>query len=434
MLKIVNVCTRVEGHGEVKIMLQNDEVSSANFDFPVYRGFEKFLIGKKLLDIPKFVSRICGLCYASQAIASCKTLENIYNIEISEQSINLRRLLMAAELIKSHSMNFFFQTMPDLLKIFKITQKTLSPYELIKFNPQLTSNLYDLIKFGSEINELFGGRSVHLISIIPGGVIYSPSRKLISLSQKYFQKSLTIIEWIIEEFIHLFADKTPPREFNLPDFICLAQNNHGIYDRYSGSLRLKEEDKNLIEFEAQNFSTYFSKEINLRGIDFYFENKKNVMVGPFSRYNLVENYEFDQIDTYIEYFKKSWKKNLLFINFLRLLEIYIESYKSIQILEDPSLNVKKNLPSLDAIKKNEGIGVIEAPRGTLIHNYHLNKNSNIDGIKLFIATEFNIPLLNQMITKYAQELFDKTGDIKLVEKEIQMIIRAFDPCISCATH
>ncbi|MFX1453381.1 MAG: nickel-dependent hydrogenase large subunit [Promethearchaeota archaeon] len=434
MLKIVNVCTRVEGHGEIKVILQNDEVSLANFEFTVYRGFEKFLIGKNLLDIPKFVSRICGLCYASQAIASCKTLEDIYNIEISEQSIYLRRLLMTAELIKSHSMHFFFQALPDLLKIFNFSQKVLTPYELIKFNPQLTSNLYDLIKFGSEINELFGGRSVHLISIVPGGVIYSPSRKLISISQKYLQKALTITEWIIEEFIHLFADQIPPKEFNFSDFICLAQNNHGTYDRYSGSLKLKGEDKNLIEFEAQNFSTYFGKEINLRGIDFYFENKKNVIVGPFSRYNIIENYGLDKIDTYVEYFNKSWKKNLLFISFLRLLEIYIESYKSLQILEDPALNIRKDLPSLNTIKKEEGIGVIEAPRGTLIHNYHLDKNNNIDRIRLLIATEFNIPLINQMITKYAQELFEITGDINFVEKNVQMIIRAFDPCISCATH
>ncbi len=433
MQKIVNVCTRVEGHGEVKIMLQNDEVSLANFEFNVYRGFEKFLIGKRLLDIPKFVSRICGLCYASQAIASCKTLEDIYNIEISEQSIYLRRLLMTAELIKSHSMNFFFQTLPDLLKIFNISKNTLSPYELIKFNPQLTSNLYDLIKFGNEINEIFGGRSVHLISIVPGGVIYSPSGKLILLSQKYLQKALTIVEWIIEDFIKLFGNQIPPEDFNLPNTICLAKNNHGIYDRYSGSLSLKE-DKNLIEFEAQNYTRYFNKEINLRGIDFFFENKKNVIVGPFSRYKIIEKYDFDKINTYLEYFNKSWTNNLLFINFLRLLEIYIESYKCIQILGEPSLNVRKYLPSFKSIKKNEGIGVIEAPRGTLIHNYHINKNNIIDEIKLFIATEFNIPLLNQMITKYAQELFDKTGDIKLVEKEVQMIIRAFDPCISCATH
>ncbi|MFX1307391.1 MAG: nickel-dependent hydrogenase large subunit, partial [Promethearchaeota archaeon] len=121
-------------------------------------------------------------------------------------------------------------------------------------------------------------------------------------------------------------------------------------------------------------------------------------------------------------------------NFIRLIEMYIESYQGIQILDDPCLYVKEKLPSLDSIKKSDGIGLIEAPRGILLHHYHLNKSNVIDRVKLFVATEFNIPVINHMITNYAQELFEKTDDINLVKKNIQMIIRAFDPCISCATH
>ncbi len=434
MLKVVDICQRVEGHGEVKILVQNDEISLVNFEFDVYRGFENFLIRKQLLDIPKIVSRICGLCYASQAIASCKAIEDIYNIKVSNQNILLRRLLMIGELIKSHSMNFFFQNLPDLLKIFNISQNLLSPYELVNYNPQLTTNLYELIKIGNEINELFGGRSVHLLSPIPGGIIYSPSQKNITLAKRNLQKSLVNLEWIIEKVIELFADQIPPREFEIPNYISLGLTNNGNYDRYLGSLKLKENNKNVIEFEKQKYSSYFGKEIDLRGIDFYFENNKNVVVGPFSRFNIVENYGIEEITTSFESFNKKWKNNILFSNFLRLIEMYIESNFGIQILDDPSLNVKERLPSLNSIKKSDGIGLIEAPRGILLHHYHINKSNIIDRIKLFVATEFNIPLINQMIINYAQELFEKTGDINLVKKNIQMIIRAFDPCISCATH
>ncbi|MFX1495237.1 MAG: nickel-dependent hydrogenase large subunit, partial [Promethearchaeota archaeon] len=191
VLKVIDICKRIEGHGDIKILVQNDEISSVNFEFNIYRGFENFLIGKTLLDIPKIVSRICGLCYTSQAIASCKTVENIYNIKVSEQTKLLRRILMGAELIKSHTMSFFFQTLPDLLSIFNLNQKTTNPYDLINYNPQLTTNIYELIKIGNEINNLFGGRSVHLISLIPGGVIYTPSKKNISIAKKKFQNALT---------------------------------------------------------------------------------------------------------------------------------------------------------------------------------------------------------------------------------------------------
>ena len=434
LLKVVDVCRRVEGHGNIKILIQNDEISLVNFEFKIYREFEKFLIGKKLLDMPKIVSRICGLCYTSQAIASCKAIEDIYNIKISEQTILLRRILMSAELIKSHSMNFFFQTLPDLLAIFDLSKKTFSPYEVINYNPQLASNFYELIRIGNQLNILFGGRSAHLISPVPGGIIYSPSRKNIILARKCFQKALVSLEWIIEKFIELFSNQAPPNEYYLPHFVFLGLTNYGNYDRYLGTLRIKENNKNLIEFEKQNYSSYFGKEINLRGIDFYFENEKNIIVGPFSRYNIVENYGVDEINTYLEYFNKSWKNNILITNFIKLLEMYIESYQGLQTLDDPSLNKREKLPSLNSIKKLDGIGVIEAPRGVLIHHYHVNKSNYVDRINFFIATEFNISLINEMISKYAQELFEKTGDINLVKKKIQMIIRAFDPCISCATH
>ncbi|MFX0137634.1 MAG: nickel-dependent hydrogenase large subunit [Candidatus Hodarchaeota archaeon] len=434
MLKVVEVCKRVEGHGDVKILIQNDEIYLVNFEFQIYREFEKFLIGKKLIDIPKIISRICGLCHTSQEITSCKAIENIYNVKVHEQSILLRRLLMSSELIKSHSMHFFFQALPDLLTIFDPNHKLFSLYDLINFDPQLTANFYELIKIGNEINILFGGRSLHLISLIPGGVIYSPSRKKIILARKYFQKFLSNLEWIIEKLVDSFSNKVPPKEYSLPNYILLSLTNYGNYDRYSGDLRIKENHKNVIDFKIHSYLTYFGKEINLRGIDFYFDNKNNIIVGPFSRCNIVDKYEIDEINNYYECFNKSWKNNILFINFIRLLEMYIESYQGLQILDDPSLNNKIEFPSLNSVKKLDGIGVIEAPRGTLIHHYHSDENGYIDQINLFVATEFNIPIINKMITKYAQELFEKTGDINLVRKKVQIIIRAFDPCISCVTH
>src|SRR4030042_581281 len=112
------MCTRIEGHGEVEIYLanQNEEISYVEFVLDAYRGFENILLKKNLLDIPKIASRICGLCHASQAISSCKAIEAVYDIEPSEQSILLRRLLMTGEMIKSHSMHIFFQSLPDLLE------------------------------------------------------------------------------------------------------------------------------------------------------------------------------------------------------------------------------------------------------------------------------------------------------------------------------
>jgi len=432
MLKVIDVCTRVEGHGDIKILIQNDEISNIEFEVGVLRGFNKILIEKKLIDLPRIVSHICGLCHASQTIVSCKAIENLYDSEISEQSILIRRLLLTGELIKSHSMHFFFQSFPDLLNIFNIEKNIIGPYDLIKYNPQLTTFMYELIKIGNDINKIFGGKSVQLINLLPGGIIYYPSNKNLTLAKRYFQKAQANLEWILETFINLFSSHDPPKEFSVGSGNFIGLHNHGKYDRYSGIIGIKKNEFDITNFLAKNYSNYFDKDEDLSGITI--GDKENALVGPFSRQFITENYDLDAISEYLNLFKKEWKQNILFTNFLRLAEMFVETNLSLKILEDPCLNKKMEFPPLRAIKQKDGIGVLEAPRGLLIHHYHLNDKNIVDTVKLFIPTEFNIPLINKMITDYGRDLYEKTGDINLVKKKAQMIIRAFDPCISCATY
>ncbi len=432
MQKVIDVCTRVEGHGNVKIFIQNDEISNVEFEILAFRGFENILIGKKLSDVPKIVSRICGLCHASQTIVSCKSIEEIYNIKANHQSVLIRRLLMAGELLKSHSMHYFFQSFPDLLNIFNIYTKPIDIYDLIKYNPQLTSHIYDIIKIGNNIDKIFGGRSIHTITPIPGGVIYRPSRKRKNIAEKYFAKVISNLEWIMENFIDLFSEFTPPEDFMLPNVKFLSLNNNRSYDRYDGILTMKKGLTKYQDFRLEEYLNYFDKDPTMWGIDFVDKNQ-NYLVGPISRNQIVETYGSDEISGYLNLFDKKWRNNILFANFLRLLEMFVESQNSLNILEDPILKSTIPLPNFNSIISREGIGVVEAPRGTLIHHYRINKRNILEEAKLFIATEINIPLINEMISNYARKLYEKE-DIHSVKKKIQKIIRAFDPCISCATH
>jgi len=431
--KVVEVCTRIEGHGKINIYLDNqsESISHVNFEIAPFRGFENILLRKGLSDIPRIASRICGLCHNSQSITSCKAVENMYDIEPSERSILLRRMLMTGELIKSHSIHFFYQSMPDLLEIFKITKKTPSLYELIKFDSQLTDNVNQLINVASEIDKIFGGRPVHAITLFPGGTIYEPSRKTIFIAKKDLKKALVNIEWIIEKFIDLFSKYKPPDAFKLPSQCFLGMHNNGRYDRYSGMGKIIDGKTKNIDFSANEYSEHFDKDTNLRGIEF--KIKKNVLVGPLARYKIIKTYPINKISNYLNYLDKEWNNNILFAHYIRLLEIYVETYQALEIIDDPLLKQKERLPSLNKIKNREGIAMIEAPRGSLLHHYYLDKANSINEVKLYIATEINIPLINEMITSYAQMLYEK-NDLNFVKKRLQMLIRAFDPCISCATH
>ena len=423
MDKVVEACTRVGGRGNLNIYLKNDEIYQTELNFSVFRGFENILVGKKLLDIPKIVSRICGLCSASQTIASCKAIENIYGIEPSLQSILLRRVLLSGELIKSHIMHYFFQSFPDLLKIFKINTNINDPYNLVNYNPHLTTNVFNLIKIGSEINKLIGGRVLHPITPIPGGLIFNPTQKNFIFMEKYLKKGIYYIETIIENFIDLFsAFDPPPTEFNLSNPIYFGLKNNMGFDRYEGDLRIEQNETTYDDFQAKNYSKYFDKDPNLYGITFKSNSKNEILTGPIARYKLTQNYGIDKISEYISNFGKKWKSNLLFLNFLQLIESYYEIQKSVEILNTTSLKSKTKLKQLKSIKKSNGIGVIEAPRGILMHHYHLNKAKIVDQVKLFIATEINLPILNKMITEYAQKLYEKEN-INSIKEKIQIMIR-----------
>ncbi len=434
MIKTVDVCTRVEGHGSIKIYLKHDSVERAIFELSGYRGFESILKGKHLFDVPRIISRICGVCHAAQTIVSCKTIENMYEFDLPQQFLLLRKLLLTGELLKSHGMHFIFQAFPDLLHLLGIQTKILSPYDVIKEYPNLISNFFELVNIGNQIDKIFGGRAIHLITPIPCGVIYTPSNKKIKLAQKYFESALNNVEWIFQKMVELFSDKTPPEAFNLPKTTMMALHDHGTYNRYDGLIRIKNLDDKVIDFLSNNYTSYFSKSTDFRGIDFYSIEDNTVLVGPLARHHLVETYGKDEYTNYFEYFNDAWKNNLLFGNFIRLMEMYVEIIHSLSALQNPELNEEIPLTKLTSLKSNEGMGALEAPRGLLMHHYKINDARIITEAKLFIATELNLPLIDKMITNQSKLLYEQKGDLNLIKKEAQKMIRSFDPCISCATH
>ena len=431
--KVIELCRRIEGQGKINYFIQNDKIDHVELEFSPVRGFENILIGKKLVDIPRIVSRICGLCHASHTIASCKAIEEIYGISPSFQSIIIRKLLMTAELIKSHIIHFFFQSLPDLLELLKIKKNPIDTSNLLRFDPQLTSSIYDLIKSATEINNIFGGRIIHLITPIPGGMIYKPSKKNIIVVKRYLQKAFINIDYILHRFVDLFSQNQPPEDFDLPVLNMLGTLNNGKYDRYDGDLHIIQSDGNEIKFDILNYQNYFSKDVSLFGVKFLIDSSKPILTGPIARYNLSRNNGNSIYNSLLKNFDMRWKKNILFVHFQQLLEIFYEIKSAIDMLEHHNLQNQELLPTLNTIVKHDGIGSVEAPRGTLVHHYHLNESNIIDNVKLYIPTEINFPLLNQSIKKYAQKLYEKE-DLSSLNGKIQCMIRAFDPCIACTTH
>ncbi len=440
MKKTVTMCTRVEGHGSINYFLQQNEITGVNFEVQAIRGFENILLNKKLVDVPRIASRICGLCYGAQTIASCKAIESMFDIQPSEQSIQVRRLLMIGELINSHSMHVFFQALPDLFVVLKKQADFLALGELLRFDPQLTSNVMELIRIGKEIVGIVGGRSAHPITPTIGGVLQAPSKKAIGIMRKSLQKAQSTITWIIERYQELISRSEPPEDYSLANSAFLAMHNNRKYERYDGALRMNYDGALLTEFSGDKYPMFMDRDRTVTGIYAHMkgEGDYKLFVGPLARYHIIENYggsELEsQIESYLKDFSEPWHNNLFFSNILRLIEIMVEINQGLVILDDVNLTKPVELPPLNSIKNEEGMGVVEAPRGTLIHHYHVSNKMVLDRVKLLVATEINIPTINDILTKQSQKLYAKVQDLEQVKRQAQMIVRSFDPCISCATH
>lgn len=434
MKKTVSVACRVEGHGEINYFMADDQIHSVYFEISGIRGFENILKGKKLEDVPKIIPRICGLCSASQTTVSIKTIEDIFGIKPSEETNRLRQLLMIGDHIKSHITHIFFQSFPDLLYILKDEKNYQGPNSIIKYDPEITSNMFDLIKNSKNIVNTLGGRSLHSVTPAIGGFYYYPNKKNMDNVKKSFEKSIENLKSVIDKFTGLFMNSGAPSEylsFENPVFMSLQNKN--AYDIYEGNLRIQNNGDILKEFTPHQYEKYIYRE-GAAGVYLDYEGEKTLMVGPIARYKTVKKYGDEEVDQYLEYFNKPWETNLLSANFLGLLELLYLSKKCISMIETSDLTNPKGVPREGISNKGFGIGAVEAPRGTLIHHYEVDDNNLIKRARLYIPTEMNIPTMNKLLTSFCKKFYGETQDLELMKKYAQMIVRAFDPCISCATH
>ena len=435
MKRTINLCTRVEGHGELHFLMKKDELQAVNFEVSGIRGFEKILTQKKLEDAPRISGRICGLCHVSQSVASLKAAEDIYELEIADQVTNLRRLLMIADHIKSHITHFFFQTFPDLFFIVKGRKTPLNPNELIKFNPELTETIFDLLKSAVAIVNMLGGRAIHPITLAIGGTFHVPDKKELDLVRKNFQKALNNVEFVLNQFIELFLKNSPANYFSLGEVNFMSIENKGQFDIYEGNLKVIEQDGLAHEVPLDKTHEYLTRE-DAPGIYFNFHGEKKLLVGQLARFNVAtESFQNKEVKNYLGDFTKTWKESVIFSDFLQVLELYLLINQAIETIDGSNLSRNLPYPSLPkSPKKQVGFGLVEAPRGTLIHRYEIDDRLFLKNVTLKIPTEINIPSLNEILTRNCINFHENAQDLEKTRQIGLMILRSFDPCISCATH
>ncbi len=389
---IIEPVTRIEGNAVI-------EVKDGRVYFKVleFRGFEKFLEGRSFEYLPMITARICGICPVAHAVASARAVENAFKIEVSERVEDLRRILLLAQTIQSHALHIFFLALPDYFN----TDSFLGlPKELVKLGVELR-------KVANEIVSRIAVRPVHP-EVVVGGVAKD-------LDRNYVDKLKSILNELKQNIDKLEVLKGGEI---LSETAYLSLHTKGLMDFYGSSLKCYDGD--IFEFKPEDYQNYLEEKVEpFSFAKFPYLKGKVCRVGPLARLNL------NKVDTDIakelsEQFKQIRHETLMY-NYARLVELVYCIEKAIEIMENlRSGEIRQTVKPTAGV----GVGVVEAPRGTLIHHYEFNDKGLLTKANLIVPTTIN----NTAINNDLSVMYNKGC------RNFEVIVRAYDPCLSCSTH
>ena len=443
--------TRIEGHGKVTIQLDDAGlVSDAKFHVVEFRGFEEFCLGRTFPEMPGITMRICGICPISHMLASAKACDGILGARIPPAANKLRRLINHAQYTQSHALSFFHLSAPDLLLGMESDPATRNVVGLIQKFPALAVKGVRLRAFGQNIIRMLGDKSVHPPWAVPGGVRESLSQEHLETIRQGLPEAFETAETavnLLKDNLDNFKDEIRTYGDFPSLFIGLVTPEGGL-EHYDGLLRVMDTDGRILE---SGLPTDRYREIIAEAIEPwsymkfpYYKPGGNgngaglYRVGPLARINICDFAGTPRADREIRQFRRlNHGKPVLgsfYTHYARLIELLFSLEKIQELIEDPQL-FDPHLRAIAGANEPMGIGVMEAPRGTLFHEYHVDDNGILTKVNLIVATGNNNRAINKTVQQIAQAYM--TGKTKITEGMMNRVehgIRIYDPCLSCATH
>ncbi|MCX8191816.1 MAG: Ni/Fe hydrogenase subunit alpha [Nitrososphaerales archaeon] len=409
--------TQIEGHGRINFEIVNDKVVEVRLE--IHEGsrfFESFLRGRRADEVPQMVSRICGVCPVPHNHCAVQALEDAMGIEVSEQTRMLRRLTLSAEMIHDHALHLYILASPDYLGVNGIT-------DLYSKFPDLVKRCIKMRSVGNRAIEIVGGRAVHPINSIPGGFAKLPTRADMRRIVKDFK---SIMNDCIETF-NTFANLKYPEFERATEYLAIDDGKH--FPVYAGRLvsnrGLNADVRAYRNYIKEVFKPYSnSKFCVIDGHGFH--------VGAIARINLFKDRLNPIAKDLLESSQVKFPSDNPFHNNLaQALEMVHYAEEVIRIAEELAVKLKDEERPKQT-KDGTGVGVVEAPRGVLIHEYTVDKNGIIRGANLIIPTGMNTTNIEEDLYALLSMNIDKPKEE--LKKLAEQLFRAYDPCLSCSTH
>ena len=443
--------TRIEGHAKITIQLNDaGEVADARFHVTEFRGFEKFCVGRSYREMPSITERICGICPVSHALASAKAGDMLKGVKIPPTAEKLRRLMHYAQLVQSHALSFFLLSGPDLLLGMESDPAKRNLIGLIEVMPELTKEGIRLRQFGQETIRLLGDRSVHPAWAVSGGVREPLSREKRDWITARMPEALATAQKALalgHEALRRLADEAACYGTFPSLFLGLVSADGGL-EQYDGSLRFVDQNGvNLAgDIEPSRYGEFISEESKSwsylkfptykpAGDD----NSTNMYrVGPLARLNVASFAGTPLAEQELNRFRQFRDGGgpvlgSFYYHQARLIEILYCLERIGELLDDPQL-LDDHVRSHARTNNKVGIGVVEAPRGTLFHEYHVDEQGLLSYVNLIIATGQNNLAMNRTVLQIAQRYLSGARLDEGLLNRVEHGIRCYDPCLSCSTH
>jgi NAD-reducing hydrogenase large subunit len=446
----ISPVTRVEGHGKVTIHLDADgAVDEARLHIVEFRGFERFIRGRLLWEVPVIVQRLCGICPVSHHLAAAKAMDMIVGADaIPPTAEKMRRLMHYGQVMQSHVLHFFHLAAPDLLFGFGAPAEQRNVFALIKENPELGRRAILMRKFGQDIIEATAGKKIHGTGAIPGGI----NRNLSVATRDALLGQVDEMEdWAMEALalargytldnantVEAFAAFPSP-------YMSLVRAGDGALDLYHGDLRALDAEGGVI-FDGLDYTRYHEALVeDVRSWSYMkFPYIKALgprdgwyRVGPLARMNtasLIDTPRANAARDELMATNGSLPRHAILANhWARMIEVVHCVEKIRELLLDPDLQGDDLVVTGE--RRQTGIGVIEAPRGNLIHHYEVDENDQVTYCNLIVSTTHNNEGMNRAVKDVAVRHI--SGQPEITEgmlNHVEVAIRAYDPCLSCATH
>lgn len=450
---VIQPVTRIEGHAKVTIQLDDlGNVSDAKTQIVELRGFEKFCLGRPVEELPRIVTSICGVCPWSHHLASAKACDGVFGAEIPPAGKKLRELCNSIAYTEEHILHFYFLAGADFVMGPDADYSVRNVFGIAQKVPDIAGKVVRCRDLGAKMLDIVSGKSIHPVTAVPGGFskpLRPEERDAVKpMANEVLEFAKFSIDFAKKEIFPKYLDAVKTLGVIKTGFLGTVTKD-GTMDLYDGVLRMMQPDGSYQDFEYEQYTDYIAEHIEpwtylkfpymkkAGGFSMDLEDPQGIYrTNTLARMNVCDKLATPLAQQEFEEFRKTFGRpvqNTLLFHWARLIELLYNAENVVRLLDDPEITSIEIRNKVEP-RAGRGVGCTEAPRGTLIHDYETDANGLVTNVNMIVGTTHNNAPINMSVKKTAMDNIKGGKYDQGILNRVEMAIRAYDPCMSCATH